>query len=298
MVETPNQQRSRFIASFRLKPSRSFAGLQAQITTGDGYELSFRDDMVWIRFDATSDEWLRRLDVGTQALKTLLATLTIQTEYPFDLEPIQWIEDKSRDETRTANYVLGRLGPDLTVQKEPPPVRIDSIQKGEIHAHLASHNAYYRYGLLDYSVALSLPWESIVFCARAVEWVESYFDVIKRSLPKQRGLGARKLMKDKLKLPGKYLDQFFTVANETVIARHAGDPNRIRSPKIDEIRFCVFFSRVVLDRFGLYLWHLLSSHLPAQWKYPPDERPPAELLEANNPSLIKSLEQILNRELS
>jgi hypothetical protein len=53
--------------------------------------------MVWIGFDATSDEWKRRMDIGTQALKTLLAILTIQTEYVFDFEPLQWIEDKPRN---------------------------------------------------------------------------------------------------------------------------------------------------------------------------------------------------------
>ena len=58
MAKTSNQEKSRFIASFRLKPSQSFAGLKAQITTADGYELSFHDDMVWVGFDATSDKWL------------------------------------------------------------------------------------------------------------------------------------------------------------------------------------------------------------------------------------------------
>ncbi len=131
MAEMANQKKSKFIASFRLKPSQSFAGLRAQIATGDGYELHFQDDMVWIMFDATPDEWLRRLNIGRQALRTLLAILTIQTEYPFDLEPIQWIEDKPRDEKGTPNYVLGRLG-DLIAQKEPPTVSIDLLNRGEI----------------------------------------------------------------------------------------------------------------------------------------------------------------------
>jgi len=298
MAETANQKKSKFIASFRLKPSQSFAGLRAQIATGDGYELHFQDDMVWIRFDATPDEWLRRLNIGRQALKTILAILTIQTEYPFELEPIQWIEDKPRDDTNTANYILGRLGPDLTVQEEPPHVEIDHVQKGEIYIHLASHNAYYRYALLDYSLALSFPQESIVFCARSVEWVKSYFDTIKRSLSKRTKIDTRKLMKEKLKLPENYLTQFFMIANETVIARHARNLTKIRSPKIEEIRFCVFFSRVVLDRFAGFLWYKLSDELPPQWKYPPDKRPPSELFEANNSSLTSSLKQILSGELS
>jgi hypothetical protein len=285
VAETSNQQKSKFIASFRLKPSQSFAGLRAKIATGDGYELNFRDDMVWIVFDATSDEWLRRLNIGRQALKNLLAILTIQTEYAFDSEPIQWIEDKPRDKTGTENYVLGRLGPDLTVQAKPPHVEIDHIRRGEIYVHLASHNTYYRYALLDYSVALSFPHESIVFCARSVEWVMRHF-------------GGHTLMRNGLILPKKYVTQFFKIANETVIARHAGDPRRIRSPAIEEIRFCVVFNRVVLDRFALYLWHSLSNHLPQQLKYPAGEKPPSELLEAKNVSLTKTLNQILSGELS
>jgi len=238
-----------------------------------------------------------RLDTGTQALRTLLAILTIQKGYPFDLEPIQWIEDKPRDESGIANYVLGRLGLDLTVQKEPPTIRTEHIHDGEIYAHLASNNAYYRYALLDYSVALSFPRESIVFCARSVEWVEKYFDAVRRSLPGRTKSGKRKLMKAGLKLPGKYLDRFFEIANETVIARHPGDPNKIRSPRIEEITFCVSFSRVVLDRFAAFLWYKLSDEIPSQWKYPPNERPPSELFAANNSSQISSLKQILSGQL-
>lgn len=285
MTETSNQQKSKFIASFRLKPSKSFAGLQAKIVTGDGYELSFQDDMVWVQFEATSGEWLQRLNIGRQALKTILAILAIQTEYAFDLEPIQWIEDKPRDKASEANYVLGRLGADLTVQKEPPSVKIDDIRRGGIYFHLASHNARYRYALLDYSVALSFPHESIVFCARSVEWVKSHF-------------GTRTLMRNELFLPREYVTQFFKIANETVIARHAGDPRRIRSPNIEEVRFCIVFNRVVLDYFALYLWHSLSSDLPQRWKYPADEKSPVELLEARKAGLTKMLGQILSGELS
>jgi hypothetical protein len=293
-----DEQKSRFIATFRLKPDRSFAGLKYQFTTKDGYELSFHGDMVWIGFDASPEEWQRRLSVGQEALKTLLAILTIQVAYAFQFEPIQWIEDKPRDEKGNRSYVLGRIGSDLTVQNEPPDVTGDHIRKGEIYAQLASHNAYYRYALLDYSVSLSFPGEAIVFCARSVDWAQSFFDTIKRSLPKQSGLTARKLTGERLKLPGKYLDKFFKIANDTVIARHTGDPTKIRAPKIEEIRFCVFFSRVVLDRFGGYLWYQLSKQLPPPWQYPSDEKPPDELFEASNSGLIESLGQILSGQLS
>lgn len=295
MAETPNKQRSQFVATFRLKPERSFAALRAQFTTNDGYEFSFHDDMVWIRFDATSDEWLRRLNVARQGLRTLLAIVTIQTEYSFDLEPIQCIEDKPRDESGSANYILRRLGPDLAVQIEPPSITIEHIQKGEIYAHLASSNPYYRYALLDYSVALSFPQEAIVFCARSSEWVESYFEIVKQSPSEKANVHARDLMRIKLKLPRKYLTQFWKIANDTVIARHAGAP---RSPKIEEIRFCVFFSRIVLDRFGAYIWYSQSKSLPQRWKYPEDEKSPSELFEAKNSSLTDSLKQILSGELS
>ena len=156
MAEASDEQKSRFIASYRLTPSRPFAGVKFQFDSSDGYQLSFHDDMVWVGFDASPEEWQAKLDVGRQALKTLLAILTIQVEYPFELEVIQWIEDKPRDETGNRQYFLGRLGPDFVVQKEAPPVTNDHLRKGEIHAHLASHSPYYRYALLDYSVALSL----------------------------------------------------------------------------------------------------------------------------------------------
>lgn len=294
----PEDQKSRFTATFRLMPSRSFAGLKLQFTSGDGYQFSFHDDMVWIGFDASPDEWLRKLDIGRQALKTLLAILTIQVEYPFDFEPIQWIEDKPRGQTGDYRYVLGRLGPDMVVQKEPPQVEHDDVDRSQIYVHLASHSPYYRYALLDYSVALSFPRECIVFCARSVDWVQSYFDALKQSLPKQKGLDSRKLMKRELKLPSKYLDQFFAIANDTVIARHTGDPAKIRPPKAEEIRFCVFFDRIVLDRFGGYLWYHLSEKLPQHWRYPREEKPPAELSEAANPGLVESLKKILSGELS
>jgi len=295
MTETPNQKRSHFVATFHLKPERSFITLRAHFTTEDGFELYFHDDMVWIRFDATANDWLRRLDVGRQVLRTLLAILTVQTEYPFDLEPIQWIEDKPRDKSGNANYVLGKLGPDLMVQINPPSITIEHVQRSEIYAHLASSNPYYRYALLDYSVALSLPQEAIVFCARSSEWVESYFKTINQSLSKGARVGARNLMRDELKLPRKYLAQFFKIANETVIARHA---RASRPPKIEEIRFCVFFSRIVLDRFGYYIWYSQSESLPQRWKYREDEKSPSELFEASNSSLNDSLRQILSGEIS
>ncbi|TET41066.1 MAG: hypothetical protein E3J66_05945 [Dehalococcoidia bacterium] len=295
MVETPNRQESSFIVSFRLKPTQAFAGLKAKITTGDGYEISFHADMVWIRFDATSDEWPRRLDSAKHVLRILLSILTIQLQYPFDLESIQWIEDKPRDETGGVNYVLGRLGPDLTVQNEIPSIKIEHIQKSEPYAHLASINAYYRYALLDYSFALTIPREAIVFFARSLEWILKYFETINRSLSKEAKAGSRKLMRDRLKLPNKYLNQFFTIANETVLARHAGPT---RHPRIEEITFCMFFSNVVLDRFAAYILHSQSDSLPLRLRYPKDEKPPSDLFEEKNPGLTESLQQILSGELS
>jgi len=41
MAEMSKQQRSQFVATFRLKPERSFAALRVQFTTKDGYEFSF-----------------------------------------------------------------------------------------------------------------------------------------------------------------------------------------------------------------------------------------------------------------
>ena len=101
-----------------------------------------------------------------------------------------------------------------------------------------------------------------------------------------------------LKLSKKYLDTFFRVANDTVIARHTGDPTKIRPPELEELSFCVFFSRMVLDRFGAYLWHRQSDTFPQPFKYPSDEPPPSELFEDFNPGLTKILRGILRGEYS
>jgi hypothetical protein len=290
-VSETKQTKSSFIVSFRLKPTHAFNGLQAKITTGDGFELSFYDDLVWLRFDATSSEWLRQLDLGKQVLRTILSIFTIQTHYPFELEPIQWIEDKPRNEGSIANYVLGKLG-DLTAQRKTPSVTIDNIRNGQIHIYLASQNPYYRYALLDYSLALSIPQEAIVFCSRSSEWIESFFESINRPLSKKKRL----IMRDNLHLPDKYLTKFFTISNETVIARHGYKMETIRPPLKEEIRFCVFFNRIVIDRFGAYIWYT-KSDLPHGLGYPKDQKPPSDLFEEKNPGLIKDLAQILNGKL-
>ena len=281
MANKPNQQKSQFITTFRLKPERSFAALQAKVTTGDGYELSFQNDIVWVRFEAKSDEWLTQLNISRQSLRTILAILTIQTEYPFDLEPIQWIEDKPRGKEGNVNYVLGRLGPELSVQNEPPSVTLEHIQKSEIYAHLASVNPHYRYALLDYSLSLSIPREAIVFCGRSSEWVENYF-------------GTRDKMRNALKLPKKYLNQFFKIANETVIARHA---SATRPPTINEITYCVVFNRILLDRFAAITWYSQSESLPPNWSYPEGEKSPLEEFEDKNFTRIKQLKYLLENKI-
>ena len=235
-----------------------------------------------IRFVAKSDEWITLLNICRQSLRTILAILTIQTEFPFDLEPIQWIEDKPRRKKDDVNYVLGRLGPELSVQDEPPIVTLEHIQKSEIYAHLASVNPHYRYALLDYSLALSIPREAIVFCARSSEWIKNFF-------------GTRDKMRNALKLPRKYLEQFFKIANETVIARHAG---ATRPPTINEIQYCVIFNRILLDRFAAIIWYSQSNNLPPRWVYPKDEMAPLEQFEDKNAGLRKDLGQILTGELS
>jgi len=281
MAENPNQEKSQFIVTFRLKPERSFATLKAKFTTGDGYELSFHNDILWVRFEATSDEWLNRIDVCRQSLRTILAILTIQAEYAFDFEPIQWIEDKPRDKDGSVNYIFGRLGPELAVQNEPPSITIEHIQMSEIYAHLASINPHYRYALLDYSLALSIPREAIVFCARSSEWVKKYFTT-------------RNLMESELKLPRRHVTQFFKIANETVLARHA----TTRLPTIKEIQYCVVFNRALLDRFAALIWYSKSKSLPPRLMYSVDNKPPSHQFKNANPGLISILEQILAGELS
>ena len=136
------EPKSRFFISFRLKPERSFAGLRFQISTTHGYEMFFHDDMVWIGFDATPSEWDHKLKSGRETFRTLAAILTVQVQYPFEIEAIQWIEYKPRHEGREASYVLGKIGPDLVVQKEPPTITSERMLRSAIYTHLCMQNQY------------------------------------------------------------------------------------------------------------------------------------------------------------
>ena len=284
---------SRFIITYRLLPTTSFKGLDIKIAVGDDHEVLFKDNLVWVSFDADPKDWVRQLSIATQGLRTILSTLALQVEYSFDLELVQWLEDKAREQADSAAYVLGRLGPDLTVQAEPPSIQADHIRKSEIYVRLAALNPFYRYSLLDYSVALTFPQESVVFSARSVEWAEKYFSAQKEATKNLTKLDARSLLRKRLDLPTKYVTEFFKIANQTVIARHAGDPSKIRPPTIEELRFCVFFARTVIDRFGGYLWYEHSALLPDPWKWPADEGTPERKFEAAKKTLNATLRALL-----
>ncbi len=279
MTIAPTGQKSRFIVNYRLKPEKSFSDLEYQFSTAGGYRLTFNGDIVAVEFDAHSKDRLNAMNKASEMLRDLLAILTFQIKHPLEFDLLSYIEDRPRDTVDARSYGLGRQ----KEYPEPPEVTATHIKHGASITRVAHHSPHFRYAIHDYSVALTLGREAIVFCARSVEWVKKYFQT-------------RRVMKKSLCLSEKHLRLFLELANSTVIARHAGDPNEIRLPKLQEIEFSLVFTReMVLDRFGMYLWYKLSKEEPKQLEYPEDWKPPSEIFRATNSSLTKELQTILSR---
>ena len=280
---TPNERKSRFIVNYRLRSEQSFAGLEYQFSTvGEhGYRFTFRGNMLWVEFDAYSTDVLSEMNKAEEMLRDVLAILSFQVKHPLlDFDMLSYIEDKPRDTVDARNYGLGLVKP----PDEPPRVTDSAFKHGNHITQLADRAPHFRRAIYDYSNSLSLPREAILFCARSVEWVKIYFK-------------NRNLMRGSLCLPAKYLNLFFKLANNTVIARHAGSPDKVRPPQLNEIEFSVVFTReVVLERFQYYLWYTLSSEEdPTQLEPPEDTRPPSELFKAGNPYWTEKLRMILNK---
>ncbi|GEM_PF-3831802 len=260
---------SRFIVTCRLEPQHSFTGIDLKINLADRYEFSFKDDLVWIVFEAHPNEWLARIQQGLEDLRTIICTLTLQVEYPYDFEPIQWIEDKPAPDPASRDYILGKLGL-LVSRRDAPVVTTEHLRKGAAELILSEFVPQFRMAMLDYRLALSIPEEAIVFCARSLEWVEQYFDALKRSQPlaPARKTRSRDIMIRELMIPKSHVTAFFTIANDTTIARHAKDPGRTRRPTLAEQKFSIYLTRVVVDRFATYIivtkQETLKEHLPSQ----------------------------------
>ena len=278
-MSTPTEQKSTFIVTYRLKPEQSFAGLKYQLSTVGGYTLTFDSDILWITFDAYSKDTLNEMNKVSEILRDVLAILTFQIKHPLDFDLISYVEDKPRETVFERSYGVARLGTPV----EPPKVTATHIEHGTLFNQLVNYSRHFRYAIHDYSVALSLGREAIVFCARSVEWIQGYFQ-------------SRKLMKKSLCLPEKHLRLFFKLANETVIARHAGNPEDRRLPTLEEIRFSIVFTReIVLERFRIYLWYELSREDPPKAEYPEEMSPPSEYFEAENAVFSEELEMILSK---
>jgi len=249
-------QASQFFITYRLSPTSAFEGFKGiPIKYGDDYELQFQGDLVWISFQGNSENWEKRRNEGLSFLKTFLSAVALLKEYPFGVEPVQWIE--KRRECTEDKYILGRLAStELAVQAKPPKVTEEDIGKARLYLILAEINPLFKRAMIDYSVALSFPGEAVVFAPRALEAVETHF---KSNSPVKVSANMRKrktrdVMKQALSLPEKALKDFHKIANDTTVARHVKELSQLRSPTLEEIRFCIVFCRIVLDKFALYLW--------------------------------------------
>ena len=273
-----------FIATYRLRPESCFRGLGYTLKASD-FTFEFKSDLVWVVFNANTETWERRRDEGLDILRMFMSVLTLQVEYPFEIEPIQWIEDNPTGAPDTRNYILGRLPPsEPRARAEPPTLTTEEVAKrAPAYLQICAIEPYLRMAVLDYSLALKFTVEAIVFCARSLEWIEIYFET-------------RDNLRRNLELSKKYVTTFFRIANDTTIARHANDLTKIRPPSIEEVRYCVYFTRIVLDRFAAYLWYKDSQRLPTPW--PQGDKEPAALFTSGNPRLNSSLRRLLSGELA
>lgn len=270
--DTQNQdakQESRFIVTCRLKPSEAFTGLEHQIVTSRDRKLTFQGDLLWVEFDAHSDDLINEMNRLDEFLRDFLSVMTLQVKHPLEYELLSYIEDRPRGETGIRHYEVGRLGPG----PEPPIVTKKHVDDGMVTTILLDYCPHSRRAMLDYYAALLYAREAIVFCARSVEWVEKYF-------------GNRDIMQKSLVIPQKYLTDFFKLANDTAIARHAGDPLNKFEPNLKDIEFAIKFNReVVLERFFLFLWHKLAREDATRVEYPDDWPPPDEQFKSWNSKL-------------
>ena len=97
-------------------------------------------------------------------------------------------------------------------------------------------------------------------------------------------------------MPNKELKRFFTIANETTLARHAKKPAQFRAATEVELRFCVVFCRMALDRFANYLLYENRDMLGQQVSLPNDFKPEQEFTK-KNASFRKALRDILAGDL-
>ncbi len=287
-------QESQFVATYRLSPAESFKGVDIHLELKD-VNVFVKADLAWLQFEAPPDQWSIRLQEAAGSLRTILAILTIQVEYPFEVEAIQWIEDK-RAAQGQPSYVLGNLRAGAGVQAPPPLLEGQHFAKGAIYAHIAIRNPYYLHAVLDYASALAVPSEAIVFHARSVEWLEHHFKN-QAKLTGATKVDKRALLRQGIKLKKAHLEEFFKIANETVIARHAGDPALIRRPTREEIGFCRVLTRGVIDRFAGHIWYEISESLPDTLKWPDDEPEPGVLFASDSDRLNENLGRIFSGEL-
>ena len=288
---------SQFFVTCRLKPTVAFEEFDGlPVNFGDGYELDFKKDLAWVTFEASREDWERKREEGLSRLRTYLSAVTLQKEYPFEIEPIQWIEVAG--EPRGTESVLGRLEPsELVAQEKPPKVTTEDFDRAREYVIIAEMSPFFRIAMLDYSVALSFPREAVVFLARSLDAVEGHFRVnptVPASMGKPQKV--RDVMRTALCLSNRELNRFHTIANETTLARHAKKLSQLRAPTLNELRFCVVFCRQVLERFAPYLWYENRDTLKEVMPFPENVNPADEFMRGNE-SLQELLRDILSGKL-
>ena len=266
-----------FVCTYRFGPTESFRGIDFTIEHHGGYRFVFKDDMVWVTFQAPSTEWDDRRAFIERYIEFVSGLLTMQLMYAFDIEPIQWTE-RQVVEPGHVNYVLGRMNRTEPVTRiDAPGVTNQELRRSFGYLVFAELAPELRLAVLDYRLAHLFPREAVVFVARTLEWIERYF---KANAPADgRKATGRDRMRWALKLRKRQLDTFHRIANETTIARHAvGHPRR---PTLGEQRYCLVLVSDVLDRFTLYLWSRHRNALANIFEFPQEMDLDAEFEQRN-----------------
>ena len=298
MEEGKDSRVSTYILTCRVKPGEVLKDINFKFNFEGGYIIDFVHDLAVVTFDAVEGDWDQKREQAYKHLETIISGITLQVEYPFEIEPIHFVQDKPRDEVDSKSFLYGKLGPlEPIIQASPPIVTNKHFQQASFFVAVSELEPYLRMAMVDYRAAQRFPPESIVFCARALEWSEGYFEQTTGSGAGGANQSARDIMRRELCLPKKHFNQFFKIANETVIARHSGNLDKIREPTLIELQYCIYQCRIILDRFAYYVTY--ANHCILRKKLWSDFEPdiPKVVFEGNNPSFRQSLEDALSGKL-
>ena len=195
---------STYILTCRVKPGEVLKDINFKFNFEGGYIIDFVHDLAVVTFDAVEGDWDQKREQAYKYLETIISGITLQVEYPFEIEPIQFVQDKPRDEVDSKSFLYGKLGPlEPIIQASPPIVTNKHFQQASFFVAVSELEPYFRMAMVDYRAAQRFPPESIVFCARALEWAEEYFEQTTGSGAGGANQSARDIMRRELCLPKK-----------------------------------------------------------------------------------------------